>query len=260
MRPTLERYKNFEDVLVGFQNQQFMAGKKALAPLPADAPEPAKVERKALLDGINGVPPSPKDYGIKKPDDMPDHMWIQSMADGAANWAHKYSVAPAALKELLDLNYGTVKSQMALQQQNETAFWNAQQQEFDGIIKSENIPSDRAQALVEKGAIAMGLDMQNEQTKILLKGSTARLMAMRHAIAIGEDKTVQAGGSSPEAGDPGVLAKDIQGNPANPLNAAYWNKDNKFSGAAHQQAVARVNELFRLSAAKRQQADKARRR
>src|SRR5271154_1489143 len=48
MKATLEKYPNFEAALTGWQNQQVMAGKKGLAPLPSDAPPAALAERKGL--------------------------------------------------------------------------------------------------------------------------------------------------------------------------------------------------------------------
>src|ERR1700761_2229406 len=50
LRPTLERQNNVEGILQALDHAQTVAGKKALAPLPPDAPEAVKAERKALLD------------------------------------------------------------------------------------------------------------------------------------------------------------------------------------------------------------------
>lgn len=252
IRPVLERHKNFEDVLTTFQNQQFLNGKKALAPLPADSPKEVIAERKALMDSINGVPADIKGYGIAKPADLPDHVWHQPLADGVTTWGHKHSVSPAALKELIGMNGEFVKGQLANQAQEETKFWGAEQEAFDATIRRENIPSDRASALVEKGAIALGLDMTSEKTKTFLRGSDARLMALRHAVAIGEDRASTPGaGGGGMGGDPGELAADVRRNPANPLHAAYWNKDGKASRQAQEAAVEKVNGWERLASERR---------
>lgn len=250
MKPTLEKYKTFEDLLVGFQNQQVMAGKKALAPLPADAPAAAVAERRALMATINGVPADAKGYGIVKPADLPDVQWNQTMADSYAAWAHKWAVSPTAAKELMATNMATVKTQLQAQAQEETAFWNKEQQTFEGKAKESNIAPDRAQALVEKGALALGLDLTREQTKNFLKGSDARLMAMRHAIAIGEDKAVTGASSGNEGGDAGALAKAAVSDPSNPLYAPYWNKGGTYSRSDHDAAVERVNGWRRIAAEK----------
>lgn len=250
MRPTMEKYKSLDDVLTGFQNLQVMSGKKALAPLPSDAPPAALAERKVLLDTISGVPANPKDYGIVKPADLPDAHWNQPMADAYANWAHKNSVSPTAAKELMGLQLGTVKTQLAAQAQYETQFWSEQDKGFQAILQRENIPLDRANSLVEKGAIALGLDLNNENTKTFLKGTDARLMAMRHAIATGEDKAVNGQGGSQAAGDPGEQAESIVKDKSNPLNGPYWNTDGKYSRSDHDAAVEKVNGLRRLAAEK----------
>lgn len=248
LRPTLERQKTFEDVLTVMQNQQVLVGKKALAPLPPDSPAHVLAERKALLDTINGVPPESKDYGFTRPEDFPESQWDPKMADGFSAWAHKHSVSPAAAKELLGLQIGSVKEQMAAQQQYEQNFWAKEQTAFDANLRQSNIPADRAAKLIEKGAIALGLDLNNEATKTLLKGSEARLMAMRHALAIGEDTFVQGSSKGTEP-NPGEAAKDIVHNKANPLYNAYWNRDGSIPRGVVESARAKVEELQRLAAA-----------
>ncbi len=244
LRPTLERQNNVEGILQVLDHNMSVAGKKALAPLPADAPDPVKAERKALLDSINGVPKEAKEYGVTKPADLPDAVWHQPLADTVTAWAHKHSVAPAALKELIGANFGFVKEQMATQAKNEAAFWAKEQATFDSAITNKNIPTERASALIEKGAQAFGMDLTNPQTQIFLKGAQARLMCMTHAIAMGEDSSATGNsGDSNTGGDINDRIKEAKADPA------YWNKENKYSGADHQRAVERVNELLRMQAA-----------
>lgn len=249
LKPTLERSKSLEDFLVTFQNQNMLVGKKALAPLPADAPEAVRLERKQLIDTINGVPPAPKDYGITRPQDFPEEHWNQPLADKATAWAHKHSVSPAAMKELVyEINGGAIKESIASQGQYVQQFYAEQDKRFEAALKQANIPSDRAAGLVEKGALALGLDLSQEDTKNFMKGSEARLMAMKHAIAIGEDHAVTDSGTSSTGDDPAALAKDAQSNPANPLHAQYWNKDGKFSRATQDAAIAKVNGWLQIAA------------
>ncbi len=250
LKEVLGRQKSFEDVLVVMQNQQVLNGKKALAPLPDGSPAHVMAERKALLDSINGVPPEAKDYGFAKPADLPDGQWDPKMAEAFSAWAHKHSVSPAAAKELLGLQVGNVQAQLGAQAQYEQQFWQQQDVTFNAALKQSNIPADRAAALVEKGAIALGLDVTNEATKTLLKGSDARLMAMRHALAVGEDTFVQGGNGASAGPAPGEAAKDIMHNKANPLYNAYWNRDGSVPRGVMESARAKVDELLRLDAAK----------
>lgn len=241
--------KTIDDLATTSVHQQFLVGKKALAPLPADAPAPVLAERKALMDSINGVPAAPKDYGIVKPADLPDAAWLPDMAEGFAKWAHENSVSPAAAKKLMALQMDTVKTQLGKQAVYEQQFWAQEQATFDSLTKADNIPSDRASQLVETGAIKLGLDLNDERTKTFLKGTNARLMAMRHAIATGEDNFVQ-GDSKASENNPAELARSVMHDKSNPLYEQYWNRDGKFPRDVAEAARAKVNEWHRLAAAK----------
>lgn len=251
MRPTLEKYQTFEDVLVGFQNQQVMAGKKALAPLPADAPEAVKSERKALLDTINGVPKDTKDYGFTKPQDIPDSQWNGALVDSFAKWAHQNSVSPAAANQLIKIQAEAVKGQLAGQDQYVQTFYQNEQKTFEARAKTDGINLDSANALVKKGAISLGLDLQNPQTKNFLKGADARTMAMKHALSIGEDRAITGQESGGNGGrDYKAMSDSIRSNPADPLHAPFWNKEGKYSRSDHDAAVAKFQEYLRLDSEK----------
>ena len=253
LRPTLERQQNVEGILMALDHANSLAGKKALAPLPANSPPEVQAERKALLDQINGVPGKVSEYGITRPADIPEVQWNQGLADNFAAWCHKNSVSPAAAKELFAVQGNAVKGALAAQQANEAKFWTGEQQKFDALIAHENIAADRAAALVEKGALALGLNLEDAQTKVFLRGSLARTMAMRYAIATGESPTI-TGGTSAEGGgvdrDPMSLARDVQKNPSNPLHGPYHNVGNKFSRSDHDAAVEKVNGWFRQASDK----------
>jgi len=252
IRPLLERQTKIDGIFQSWEQANTLASKKALAPLPANATPELIAERKQLMDTFNGVPKDVKDYGIGRPADLPENQWNQGLVDNFAAWAHKNSVSPSAVKELLGVQVGAVKQQLQAQSQYEQQFYAQEQQTFDAAIKRENIPAERAQALVEKGAIAFGLDLANEKTKNFLKGADARLMAMRHAIAIGEDRMVtgtEGGGNKGQ--DYAAMATDIQRNPANPEYAIYRNTEGKFSRSQQDAVVAKVNEWHRLAAAQK---------
>lgn len=251
LRPTLERQKNFEDVLTVLQHSQVLNGKKALAPLPADAPQPVLAERKTLLDTINGVPPSAKDYGITRPQDFPETQWNQPLADSFTQWAHENSVSPTAAKKLIAIQMEAVKGQIGEQAKYEQQFYVDQDKAFASALQLQGVPADRAASLIEKGALSLGLDLNNDGTKQFMKGSDARLMAMKHAIAIGEDKAIpEGGGSQGGDADPAGLAKQATTDPANPLYGPYWNKEGKYSRAAQESAIAKVNGWYQQAAGK----------
>lgn len=248
LEPTLKRQQNLEGILIDYAHKTNLAGQKGLTPLMPGSPPEVIAKRKEFLDTANGVPKTWQEYGVQKPQDLKDEVWDGKLAEGVAQWAHKYSVPPTAVKELVDLSVSQAKGRLTENEQHVTQFWANEQKIFDAAIRTENIPAERANALVEKGAVALGLDLKNESTKTFLQGATARLMAMHHAMAIGEDSAAVAGAEPTGMGtDYAAQAKDIRQNPANPLNGAYWNKGNKFSRSDHDAAVQRVNELIRLA-------------
>lgn len=248
MKDTLSKYKTAEELVRGMAYTQTFAGKKGLIPLPAGSPPEVIAERKALLDGINGVPKEVKDYGITRDSvakDLPEANWNQPLADNFVKWAHENSVSPAAVKKFItEVQLPLVKGQLAQQAQGETQFWTAEQQAFDAEIRKANITPENAAGLVEKGAIALGLDLANPQTKTFLKGKDARLMAMRHAIATGESGFVK--GDDPEGGgnDPEALANSASHDKANPLYEPYYNA----SHPQHRMAKEKVEGWWRQAA------------
>lgn len=248
LEPTLRRQQNLEGILIDYGHKASLAGQKGLTPLMPNSPPEAVAKRKEFMDTANGVPKTWQEYGVAKPQDLKDEAWDPKLAEGFAQWAHKHSVSPQAAKELVALSVEGAKGRLAANEQSVGQFWANEQKIFEAAIRQENIPSDRASALVEKGAVALGLDLTNEHTKTFMQGATARLMAMKHAIAIGEDTAATPGtDATTEGRDYEAQAKDIRQNAANPLNGAYWNKGNKFSRSEHDQAVAKVNELLRLA-------------
>lgn len=241
---SLSKYKTDVDLFRGIAHLQTLGGKKGLIPLPDNAPKEVQAERKALLDSINGVPKEAKDYGIAKPANLDDKYWMPELADGFTNWAHKWSVSPAAVKEIVGMQMGTVQKQLDTQAQHEQQFWDNEQKTFDNQLRTEGVQSDRAQALVERGAIKLGLDMKDPQTQTFLKGANARLMAMRHAIATGEDSSVKANTSNAGEADPEQMASDAVHNKANPLYEPLYNA----SHPQHKMAKEKVDGLWRLAA------------
>lgn len=242
LRPTLERQKNIEGVLQNLDHLQKVASGKALAALPPDASKELVAERKAIMDANNGVPKTPQEYGLARPKDIPENLWNAKLVDGVAKWAHDNSIAPASVNKLINDVYLTeFKGQLQAQAAGETKFWAEQQKVFETNIQARNLSSDKAQALVEKGAMAFGLKLDDEQTKNFLKGAQSRLMCIQFAIATGEDTShVPGDGGSGGGGDLDARIKEARADPA------YGNYENKFTRTDHEAAVERVNALLRM--------------
>lgn len=246
MKDTLSKYKTVEEMVRGVANIQTFAGKKGLIPLPDNAPPEVRAERKAVLDSVNGVPKEAKDYGIARPADLPESQWDQGMADTFGKWAHENSVSPAAAKKLIELQIGNIKAQTAAQAQYETKFFEDQAKAFDAQVRTENIPADRANTLAERGAVELGLDLEKPEHQILMKNASVRLMAMRHAMAVGEDSFVKGSDGKGLDGDPLALAQDAAHNKANPLYEPLHNS----SHPQHAMAKAKLDGWWRAAAAK----------
>ena len=247
MKDTLSKYKTREELVRGFANASSLAGKKGLIPLPDNAPPEAKADRKALLDGINGVPKETKDYGIERPKEIPEGQWNQGLAENFVKWAYENSVSPGAAKKLIAVQMEAVKGQLAQQAQYETNFWAEEQKNFEANVRTMNLGQDRATALVERGAIALGLDLANPKTQTLLKGADARMMAMKYALATGEDSTVTAEDGSQGEGDPMQLAQDAAHNKANPLYEPLHDS----SHPQHRAAKEKVEAWWKLAVSKK---------
>lgn len=240
---TLKKYNNEVELFRGIAHLQTFAGQKGLTALPPDAPKEAVAARKALMDSINSVPKEAKDYGIKRPDSIPEQLWVPELVDGFVSWAHENSVSPAAVGKLVALQTSVTQKQLQGQAQYETDFYAKHQQAFEAAIRTEGIAADKATSLVERGAIKLGLDIKDPDTLTLLKNSNVRLMALRHAVATGEDSFV--GGDAPRGGDgdPEKLASDAAHNKANPLYEPLHNP----SHPQHKMAAAKVDGWWRLA-------------
>lgn len=246
---SLSKYKTDVDLFRGIANQQTMAGKKGLIPLPANAPAEAVAERKTLLDSINGVPKEAKDYGFKRPDDLPEGMWSDQQASAFAAWAHENSVSPAAAQKLIRLQADFIKGQAGEQQTYEKNFYDGQAKAFSDTIRSENIPTDKADAMALTGAAALvtGFDAAKPEHEALLKNATMKLAFMRHAMSTGEDTYVSGENGKLTGGDPEADAKDIMHNKANPLYAPLYDARHP----QHKLAKEKVDQLLRQATAKR---------
>ena len=250
---SLSKYKTADDLARGFANLTTAVGKKGIIPLPANAPAEAVAERKALLDGINGVPKEAKDYGLTRPADVPEHAWDPAYVEKVAGWAQKHSVGPAAMKELLNgVVASQVKGQIAAQETARTTFLADQDRVFDEQIRLDAIPREKADALAERAAVALGFDMTKPEQAGLLKYAAVRLAMLRHSLAVGEDSYVAGEIEKGEAGDPMTLAQDAINNAANPLNAPLMDSRHP----QHKMAKEKVDAWFRRAQAKLEKAQR----
>jgi hypothetical protein len=245
MKDTLAKYKTAEELVRGMAYTQTLNGKKGLIPLPANARPEVIAERKQVLDSINGVPKEAKDYGFKKPDGVPDALWRDAQAEGFSKWAHENSVSPAAANKLIGLQLEFAKSELAAEDARVKDFFDGHAKAFEAQCRTDNIPLDQANALAERGAAALGIDITKPEGEAIMKNSQVKLAMMRHAQATGEDTFVKGDTRNGGEGDPFAQVTDMVHNKANPLYEPLHNQ----SHPQHAMAKAKADGLWRQVAA-----------
>jgi hypothetical protein len=237
----LSKYNTAEDLVRGFANLTTLVGKKGLIPLPANSSPEAIAERKALLDGINGVPKTGKDYGLTRPSDVPEQAWDAGYVEKVSDWAQKHSIGPAAMKELLSgVVAPQVKGQLANAETQRTTFLANEDRLFEEQIGKDALTRDKADALAERGATDLGFDLAVPAQAGLLKYAAVKLAMVKHALSVGEDAYVAGEGAKGEGGDAFALAQDAASNPANPFYAPLYDSQHP----QHAMAKEKVDQLF----------------
>lgn len=149
-----------DQLAISYANLEKAFSSKSQAPKKpgADATPEDHAKYFSELRKFTGAPEKPEDYGLKAPDKLPDGVeWNAELAGKAASIAHKYSVPPEALRELIDLNNESVGAMVA---------------------KSESVQKDQVAAMVaelnaewkdsakenwqraNRGAVALGVDLE----------------------------------------------------------------------------------------------------
>lgn len=245
----LSRYKNPEELVRGFAHLDHMASGKGILPLPANAPADAIAQRKALMDSANGVPKDAKDYGLKKPEKLPEGVeWNDKRAEAFSTWAHKHSVSPGAAKELFDWYLSEIGNDAQGQAAYVNNFFAEQATTWQKFATQQGIPVEKADSLVERGAIALGFNLQDQNHQTLLKNATVRAALMKHALATGEDSSISGDNNQSRTDGPETEMNDIMHNPAHPMYAALYDSNHP----QHRMAKEKVEQLARqVSARKR---------
>ena len=113
-----------DQLAISYANLEKAFSSKSQAPKKpgADASPEDQAKYFADLRKFTGAPEKPEDYGLKAPDKLPEGVeWNAELAGKAASIAHKYSVPPEALQELINLNNenisGLVEKSQAMQQE-----------------------------------------------------------------------------------------------------------------------------------------------
>jgi len=239
-KETFAKYKTVEALLGGMSNLAQLAGKKGLAPLPADAPAEIKAERAKLMAELNNAPKTPEGYGFKRPDSIPESQWSEPYVQGIAGILHKHSASPELAKELMAFDAQHAGTMMEGVKGAETA---AYAKEATALKEAFGGEYAKKIDLAVRGAKTLGMDINDP----LFRNHKAVVMMSKFAEMVSEDRLV-SGESSANAGmDDRAKALDIVNNPANPLHKAYHNAEDPM----HAQAVSVKSQFSKAYLAKR---------
>lgn len=149
-----------DQLAISYANLEKAFSSKSQAPKKpgADASPEDQAKYFADLRKFTGAPEKPEDYGLKAPDKLPEGVeWNAELAGKAASIAHKYSVPPEALQELINLNNenisGLVEKSQAMQQEQVDAMVAELNAEW-----KENAKDNWQRA--NRGATALGVDLE----------------------------------------------------------------------------------------------------
>ncbi len=248
LAPSLKNAKTVDDVMVQFAHANLLAGKKGLAPLPADAPANVVAERNALIRSIQGVPDKPEGYGIAQPADLPDALWNGAYVGEAAKILHAHNAPPSAVKALVELSVAEGRKQMAEQANYEVAFFKQQEQRIAEQFQLDGIPVEKGMDLAARTAQRFGIDPEKNP---IFKNADVVLMLQRVGVAIGEPNLVTGQVGGPEAIDNQARAEDIMHNKANPEYAIYWNGGHPQNRAVKAKVAAFMEAASRAQAKRR---------
>lgn len=149
-----------DQLAISYANLEKAFSSKSQAPKKpgADASPEDQAKYFSDLRKFTGAPEKPEDYGLKAPDKLPEGVeWNAELAGKAASIAHKYSVPPEALQELINLNNenisGLVEKSQAMQQEQVDAMVAELNAEWKDNAKDNWQRANR-------GAIALGVDLE----------------------------------------------------------------------------------------------------
>lgn len=251
LAPSLANIKTVDDLFAKMANLNTAVGRKALAPLGANATQEDRDAQAAVLRAVNGVPEKPEGYGFKRPEALPEQAWDDKFAGRIQGVLHKHHASPALAQELLAAQTEQVTANIQAQLQYEKDFYAQQDQEFRTAIGKDGLDYDKTMNLITRAAGQFGLPAESP----MLKNAGVRMMMLNVAKAIGEAKFVGGDGGAGGMKSDRATAEDIMHNKQNPEYLAYWanvngNPDHPKAGEVRK----RVNDLLAAAAVAEKQA------
>jgi hypothetical protein len=214
--------------------EKAFSSKREIKKPGADAKPEDIAAYQAEVRKITGAPEKPEGYGLKAPDNLPEGVeWNAELATKAATIAHKYSVPPEALHELIALNNENMSGLVAKSAEAQKA----QREEMIAGLNAEW--KDQAAnnwQRAARGAVALGIDINTSE---LANNAEFIKAALAVDKLIGEDQKligVDSAQSTYEERMDKIRASD-----------AY---QGKLGPAKQEEAAAQLRQLFNASRAK----------
>lgn len=214
----LKNIETPDQLMEKVKNLSALAGRKALAPLGANATTEERQAQDQILHTVMGAPEKPEGYGLKRPDALPDTAWDENYAKTISGVLHKHHASPALAAELVAAQTAQVQLNLQQQVEYEKQYFKGQDDTFRGELGKQGLDYDKTLAVITQAAAKFGMGADEP----MLKNAGVRLMMLKVAQTIGEAKFV--GGESPAAGlkSDEAQADDIVHNKDNPDYKAYW--------------------------------------
>ena len=228
-RSFVSKYTSPDAAIKGLTSLQQMANDHHPERPTEDAPQEVKDRFMAYRNKMNGVPEKIEDYGVRKPDELPDEQWDQSRLDSYMSVLHKHGASPEMVKDLvgMDLEQGA----SYLEQQKAEAV-HQKETSIAELRQELGADADRCIQDAQKAAEALGLVTPEEgflNTKLTVK-DYVKMMAEAYKF-MGEDKMQKAvmDGDTSAAGELKARWTAIESgsNQSDPTTADMWSGDPK---------------------------------
>ena len=221
----LKNAKSIDDVLTKLGSLSTLAGRKALAPLPAGASPEDIAAHSLVMRAVNGVPEKPEGYGFRRPDDLPEQAWNDGHAQAAAKIMHEGNVPPAVAAKLMQLQAATVKENIQDQEKYAVDFFKGQDDTFRAALQKDGLDYDKTLGLVNRVALQYGMKPDN----VLLKNAEVRMMLHQVGQAMGEAKFI-GGANELNTRSDRSMAESIMHDKTNADYVAYWDGQHAKNG------------------------------
>lgn len=214
----LKNIETPDQLMEKVKNLSALAGRKALAPLGANATPEERQAQDAILHTVMGAPEKPEGYGFKRPDNLPEAAWDDGYAKTIQGVLYKHHASPALAAELVAAQTAQVQLNLQAQQQYETQYFKGEDDAFRAELGKQGLDYDKTLAMVTRAAGNFGMAADAP----MLRNSGVRMLMLKVAQSIGEAKFVGGESGAANLKSAGAEAQDITSNKDNPEYKIYW--------------------------------------